>query len=85
MPNAKNVVYDVMERGAEYPRTFTFEQPEDFVTNIQAILNKSGLVFIAMKVAPEIENEPIGRRQHWQTRCRAQMGQDLRAELGLMR
>src|SRR5499426_2658531 len=30
VPNAKNVAYDVMARGAGYPRTFAFEKLEDF-------------------------------------------------------
>jgi hypothetical protein len=38
-----------------------------------------------MKVLPEIENEPIGRRQRWQTRRREQVVKDLQAELGIAR
>jgi sulfopyruvate decarboxylase subunit beta len=83
VPNAKNVAYDVMARGAGYPWAFAFEQLEDFANNIQAILGQSGPVLVAMKVFPEIENEPIGRRQRWQTRNREQVVQDLRIELGL--
>jgi len=30
VPNAKNVAYDVMARGAGYPHTFAFEKLEDF-------------------------------------------------------
>jgi len=41
-------------------------------------------VFVALKVVPEIENEPIGRRRRWQTRSREQMVKDLQAELGIM-
>src|SRR5229473_7057529 len=76
VPNAKNVAYDVMARGAGYPRTFAFEKLEDFANNIKAILDQPGPVFVAMKVLPEIENEPIGRRQRWQTRSREQVVQD---------
>jgi thiamine pyrophosphate-dependent acetolactate synthase large subunit-like protein len=83
VPNAKNVAYDVMARGAGYPRAFAFEQLEDFANNIQVILSQPGPVLVAMKVFPEIENEPIGRRQRWQTRNREQVVQDLRAELDL--
>src|SRR6202795_2582602 len=67
VPNARNVAYDVMARGAGYPRTFAFEKLEDFASNITAILHQPGPVFVAMKVVPEIENDPIGRRQRWQT------------------
>ena len=83
VPNAKNVAYDVMARGAGYPRAFAFEHLEDFANNIEAILSQPGPVLVAMKVFPEIENEPIGRRQRWQTRNREQVVQDLRAELGV--
>ena len=62
---------------------FAFEKLEDFASNIKAILDQPGPVFVAMKVMPEIENEPIGRRQRWQTRSREQVVQDLRAELGI--
>jgi hypothetical protein len=41
-----------------------------------------GPVFVACKVVPEIENEPIGRRRRWQTRTRDQVVVDLRAALG---
>ena len=40
-------------------------------------------VFVALKVVPEIENAPIGRRRRWQTRTRDQVIKDLRAELGV--
>src|SRR6266516_3922677 len=83
VPNAKNVAYDVMARGAGYPRAFAFEKLEDFANNIKAILDQPGPVFVAMKVMPEIENEPIGRRQRWQTRSREQLVKDLQAELGI--
>ena len=67
----------------EHPHTFAFEKLEDFANNIKAILDQPGPVFVAMKVLPEIENEPIGRRQRWQTRSREQVVQDLQAELGI--
>jgi hypothetical protein len=60
-----------------------FEKLEDFASSIQAILDQPGPVFVAMKVVPEIENEPIGRRRRWQTRGREQVVQDLQVELGL--
>ena len=56
---------------------------EDFASGIQAILDQPGPVFVAMKVVPEIENEPIGRRRRWQTHSREQVVQDLQVELGL--
>ena len=83
VPNAKRVAYDVMARGAGYPRTFAFESLEDFANHIQAILEQHGPVFVTMKVAPEVENNPIGQRPRWQTRTREQVVRDIKAELGL--
>jgi thiamine pyrophosphate-dependent acetolactate synthase large subunit-like protein len=81
VPNARNVAYDVIARGAGYPRTFAFEKLDDFAANIAAILGEPGPVFVTMKVVPEVENEPIGRRRRWQTRTRDRVLDDLRQEL----
>jgi thiamine pyrophosphate-dependent acetolactate synthase large subunit-like protein len=83
VPNARNIAYDVIARGAGYPHTFAFDNLEDFSDNIEAILNLPGPVFVAMKVVPEIENEPIGGRRRWQTRSREQALKDLQEELGI--
>jgi thiamine pyrophosphate-dependent acetolactate synthase large subunit-like protein len=83
VPNAKNVAYDVIARGAGYPSTYAFDNLEDFSTNIEKILSEPGPVFVAMKVYPEIENEPIGSRTRWQTRTRNQVVQDIKKELGV--
>lgn len=83
VPNARNIAYDVIARGAGYPHTFAFDNLEDFSNNIEAILNLPGPVFVAMKVVPEIENEPVGRRGRWQTRSREQALKDLQDELGI--
>jgi len=83
VPNAKNIAYDIIARGAGYPHTFAFENLEDFSNNIEVILNLPGPVFVAMKVVPEIENDPIGRRRRWQTRSREQAIKDLQEELGI--
>ncbi len=82
VPNAKNVSYDTIARGSGYPSTYAFDNLEDFSNNIEAILSQPGPVFVAMKVVPEIENEPIGRRRRWQTRSRDQAVHDLQEELG---
>jgi thiamine pyrophosphate-dependent acetolactate synthase large subunit-like protein len=81
VPNAKNIAYDVVARGAGYPQTYAFDNLEDFSNNIKAILDQPGPVFVGLKVDPEIENEPIGRRSRWQTRTREQVVKDLQAEL----
>jgi len=83
VPNAKNVAYDVIARGAGYPRACAFDQLEDFRANIGSILAQPGPVFVALKVTPEVENVPIGQRQRWQTRTRVRVLEDLRAELGI--
>jgi thiamine pyrophosphate-dependent acetolactate synthase large subunit-like protein len=83
VPNAQNVAYDIIARGAGYPSAYAFDNLEDFSNNVEKILSAPGPVFVAMKVAPEIENEPIGRRRRWQTRSREQVVQDLKEELGI--
>jgi thiamine pyrophosphate-dependent acetolactate synthase large subunit-like protein len=83
VPNAKNIAYDAIARGAGYPHTFAFDNLDDFSNNVKAILDLPGPVFVALKVIPEIENEPIGRRRRWQTRSREQVVKDLQAELGI--
>jgi thiamine pyrophosphate-dependent acetolactate synthase large subunit-like protein len=83
VPNAKNVAYDMIARGAGYPRAFAFDELEDVRANIVSILAQPGPVFVTLKVTPEVENVPIGQRQRWQTRTRIRVLEDLRAELGL--
>jgi phosphonopyruvate decarboxylase len=83
VPNAKNVAYDVIAKGAGYPCTYAFDNLEDFSTNLEKILSEPGPVFVAMKVYPEVENEPIGSRTRWQTRTRNQVVQDIKKELGV--
>jgi thiamine pyrophosphate-dependent acetolactate synthase large subunit-like protein len=82
VPNAKNIAYDVIARGSGYPATYAFDDLEEFSNNIQRILDEPGPVFVALKVFPEIENEPIGRRRRWQTRSREQVVRDLQEDLG---
>ncbi len=81
VPNAKRVAYDSMARAAGYTRTFAFDNLENFAVNIESILSGPGPVFAALKVIPEIQNEPIGKRRKWQTRTRLQMLDDLKKEL----
>ena len=83
VPNAQNVAYDIIAKGAGYPSTYAFDNLEDFSTNIEEILSKPGPVFVTMKVFPEIENEPIGSRRRWQTRNRDQVLSDIKNQLGV--
>ncbi len=70
VPNAKNVAYDALARGAGYPRAFAFDELDEFTRGLPGILAAPGPVFVALKVLPEVENTPIGRRSRWQTRTR---------------
>jgi thiamine pyrophosphate-dependent acetolactate synthase large subunit-like protein len=83
VPNAKVVAYDVLARGAGYPRAFAYTDLTEFKTNLPAVLAQPGPVFVSLKVLLEVENAPIGRRTRWQTRTRDKVVQDLRVELGL--
>src|SRR5439155_8332123 len=77
VPNAKGVAYDQIALGAGYPRANAFTELDDFARELPAILVRPGPVFVWLKVYPEIENEPIGRRRRWQTRSRDRVLADL--------
>ena len=83
VPNAQNVAYDVIAKGAGYTRTYAFDNLEDFSNNIEEILSQPGPVFVAMKVFPHIENEPIGARRRWQTRTRDLVIEDVQQQMGV--
>ena len=81
MPNAKNVRYDLLAKGAGYPRAFAFTELDEFSKALPEILEQPGPVFAALKIVPEIENEAIGQRRRWMTRTRQQAIADLRKEV----
>lgn len=83
VPNAKNVAYDVIARGAGYPRAHAFDSLEKFSKSLPDILAEPGPVLVALKVHPEIENMPIGQRTKWLTRSRPQVIADLKRELNI--
>ena len=83
VPNAKNVAYDVMAKGAGYPRTYSFDNLEDFSNQIEEIMSGPGPVFVAMKVNPEVENVPIGQRVRWNTRTRDEVIEQVKNDLGV--
>lgn len=85
VPNAKNVAYDVVARGCGYPRAFAFDKLDDLEAGLPSLLAQPGPAFVALKVVPEVENVPIGRRVRWQTRTRDRVLADLRAALGVTR
>lgn len=81
VPNARAVAYDVLARGAGYPRAFAFTELPDFSQALPGILGEPGPVFVALKILPEVENAPIGGRSRWNPRTRDKVVQDLRKEL----
>ena len=85
VPNAKHAAYDVMARGAGYPHAYAYDNLESFAINVERILSQPGPAFVALKVVPEIENEPIGKRKRFTTRTREQVLKDLWQELGIAR
>ena len=85
VPNAKQINYAGMAKEAGYAAAYRFDDLEEFERNVGKILNEKGPVFVAIKVIPAIENEPIGMRQRRPMRSRAQTIQDLQDELGISR
>ncbi len=81
--NAQNIDYAGLAKSAGYAATYHFDNLEDFTTNVGKILTQTGPVFISMKIKPEVENEPIGRRVRVPARPRAQVISDLRQDLGI--
>jgi thiamine pyrophosphate-dependent acetolactate synthase large subunit-like protein len=83
VPNAKNIAYDKLALAAGYPRAHAFTELAEFAGELPGILARPGPVLVWLKVYPEIENAPIGRRRRWQTRSRDQVLADLRGALGV--
>ena len=83
VPNAEGIDYASIAKGAGYASTHHFEDLEDFITNIESIMEEEGPVFISIKVYPEVENMPIGLRERVPTRSRAETIEVLRQELGI--
>ena len=82
VPNAKNVDYAMIAKGAGYPRAFNFSELDDFTKALPGILSQPGPVFVACKVWPEVENTPIGQRVRWRKRGADKVVSDLRTALG---
>lgn len=83
VPNAKNVDYATIARGAGYPRAFNFSELDAFSAELPGILQAPGPVFVALKVFPEVENTPIGQRVRWRKRSADKVVRDLRGALGV--
>ena len=83
VPNADVMAYDVVAQGCGYPATYSIDNLEDFASQIEEILAQPGPVFVALKIDPEIINEPINARPQWQRKTRNQAVADMKAELGI--
>ena len=83
VPNAEQVEYEVVAQGCGYPSTYAIDNLEDFVSQIEEILSQPGPVFVALKIDPEIINEPINARPQWQRKTRNQSVADMQGELGI--
>ena len=83
VPNAQDINYAGMAKEAGYAAAYSFDNIEDFATNIGKIMQETGPVFVAMKIVPEVENEPIGQRTRRPSRSRAETIRTLREELGI--
>ena len=83
VPNAEQMEYDVVAQGCGYPATYAIDNLEDFASQIEEILGQPGPVFVALKIDPEIINEPINARPQWQRKTRNQAVADMQSELGI--
>ncbi len=83
VPNAGNIDYSMIAKGAGYANTYSFEDLEEFSTTLEEIMNQDGPVFVSIKVKPEVENLPIGLRERKVSRSRDQTISALRKDLGL--
>ncbi len=83
VPNAQEIDYAGMAKEAGYTAAYNFDNLEDLTTNLGKIMNETGPVFVAMKMVPEVENEPIGRRQRRAARPRAQAIREFQEDLGI--
>ena len=83
VPNAENINYAGIAKAAGYAATYEFDDLETFGRDVGDILSQRGPVFVAIKVVPEVENEPIGRRQRRPMRNRAETIRALQEELGI--
>ena len=82
-PNAGNINFAGMAREAGYASTFSFDNLEEFADNIEKVMQAEGPVFVAMKMTPKIENEPIGRRVRSPQRGRAETIKVMQEELSI--
>lgn len=83
VPNADEIDYAGMAKGAGYASAYHFDDLEDFVVSVEEILMEPGPVFVSVKIVPEVQNLPIGMRERRASRSRAETIRDLQQELGI--
>ncbi len=83
VPNSDEIDYATIAKGAGYASSHHFDDLEEFATSVESILGEEGPVFVSVKMVPEVENLPIGRRQRRPSRSRAETLRDLREDLGI--
>ena len=83
VPNAQEINYAGMAKEAGYLAAYNYDNLEDFATNIGSIMEETGPVFVAIKIVPRVENEPMGMRVRRASRNRGESIRDLQTELGV--
>ena len=83
VPNAQEINYAGMAKEAGYLAAYNYDNLEDFATNIGSIMEETGPVFVAIKIVPRVENEPMGMRVRRASRNRGESIRDLQSELGV--
>ncbi|HVY14604.1 MAG TPA: thiamine pyrophosphate-dependent enzyme [Rhodopila sp.] len=83
VPNAGKVDYAAVAKASGYPSAYGFDRLESVKQALPRIMAAPGPVFVALKVAPEVENTPIGQRVKWRKRGADLVVADLRAALGV--
>ena len=83
VPNARNIDYAGMAKGAGYASTHHFTDLEDLVTSMEAIMKEEGPVFISIKINPEVQNLPMALRERGSGRSRTETIRDFQKEMGI--
>lgn len=81
VPGAGKVDYAAIAKASGYPNAYGFDRLESVKQALPKIMAAPGPVFVALKVAPEVENTPIGQRVKWRKRGADKVVADLRAAL----
>ena len=83
VPNAKNVDYAMLAKGAGYPRAYSFTELDAVIAALPEILGKPGPVLVTMKVHADVENKPINERVRWRIKTWLQVVGALQRKIGV--